>query len=218
VAVVRGVLLYGPVILFVCIAGVLADWLLPATSPWITSVFLVQTGLASCLIAGRLPMPYRCLLAVAAVTVAAWTIHWLGLPARSAGIVLAGVCHTVAYASLLVWFISSLQRGREPVVTGFARQVRRTMPPEVVRYTRHVTAAWCVFFAGQLLASWALLIAAPEAMWAAFLTVWNLPLIVAMALAEFATRAILFRRHQRTGVLATLAAMRNVRIMPGGRS
>ena len=39
------------------------------------------------------------------------------------------------------------------VVTGFARQIRRTMPDKVVRYTRLVTIAWCVFFATQLAVS-----------------------------------------------------------------
>ncbi len=217
-AVRQRVPLYGPVILSIGVAGMLAARCLPATPGWMTGVVVVQLAAAIWLIAERLSAPYRCLLTVAAVSLTASSIHWLGLPARSAGMALGGICHAVAYAGLLLWFAASLGFGREPVVTGFARQIRRTMPPDVVGYTRRVTAAWCVFFAGQLLASSALLIAAPAAVWSAFVSVWNLPLIVAMALAEFACRAVRFRRHQRTGVVATLAAMRHIRGSPGSPS
>jgi uncharacterized membrane protein len=218
VAIGQGAVLSGPVLLVIGTAGALANRVVPAASHWVTGVFLVQAAVAAWMLAGRQSLRLRFLLAAVAVGATALAIWWLGLPAHSAGVALAGICHAIAYTSLLFWFLASLRAGREAVVTGFARQMRRTMPPEVVRYTRSATAAWCVFFAGQLLTSFGLLIAAPETVWIAFLTVWNVPLIAAMALAEFATRAILFRRHQRTGAVATLMAMRHVRIRPGGRS
>jgi uncharacterized membrane protein len=128
--------------------------------------------------------------------------------------VAAGLCHAAAYALLLVWFAASLRPGREPVVTGFARRIRQTMPDSVVRYTRLVTLAWCAFFALQLGVSLGLLLAAPEA-WASFVNLWNLPLVAAMMLVEFVCRSYLFRREPPTGLMATLAGLRRIAGPPG---
>jgi uncharacterized membrane protein len=181
-------------------------------------VVIAQATLTMWLVAGQLAIRHRSLLTALAGAVTAVVILWVGLPARTLGLVMAGICHAIAYSGLLMWFGSSLRSGREPVVTGFARQLRRTMPPDVVRYTRQVTTAWCVFFAGQIVLSLALLLAAPAYVWSGFVTMWNLPLVLAMILAEFICRTILFRHHQRTGFLATLTALRRIRSLPGSPS
>lgn len=167
--------------------------------------------------ARNLAMRYRASLCIAAGAGVAAALFWIGLPARSLGLAVGGVCHAGAYTFLLIWFVSSLRSGREPVVTGFARQMRRTMPPEVVRYTRRVTIAWSGFFAAQLTVSAALLALAPEAVWTSFVNLLNLPLLTAMILAEFGCRMLLFRREQRTGLIGTLAGLRQVRVLPGSR-
>jgi len=136
-----------------------------------------------------------------------------GVAAALLGLPAGGVCHAAAYAVLLTRFAMSLRPGREPVVTGFARRIRRTMPDNVVRYTRHVTIAWCVFFATQLGVSLALLAAAPEVVWSNVVTRWNLPLVVTMMLAEFGCRSLLFRRESRTGLIATLAGLRHISLV-----
>ncbi len=123
----------------------------------------------------------------------------------------AWVCHAAAYGCLLVYFGRSLRAGSEPVVTAFARRMRTTMPLRVMRYTRRVTQAWCIFFAAQLIVSAALLVWASPGVWSGFVTVLNLPLLAGMVLAEFGCRLVLFRREQRTGLLATLAGMRLLR-------
>jgi uncharacterized membrane protein len=181
-------------------------------------VVITQATLIMWLIAGQLAIRHRSLLTALAGAVTAVVILWLGLPARTLGLAMAGVCHAIAYSGLLIWFGSSLRSGREPVVTGFARRMRRTMPPDVVRYTRLVTMAWCVFFAGQIVLSLALLLAAPAYVWSGFVTMWNLPLVLAMIVAEFICRTILFRHHQRTGFVATLAALRQISGLPGRSS
>jgi uncharacterized membrane protein len=169
----------------------------------------VQVTAIAWIAAGRLPNRYRAAVALAGLAAVAALLLGLGLPARSAGLAVGGACHAVAYTSLLVWFAASLRVGHEPVVTGFARRMRRTMPAKVVRYTRHVTVAWSAFFAAQLLVSAALLAAAPSGLWASFVNVWSLPLVVAMFLAEFACRLVLFRQEPRTGLFATLAGLRH---------
>jgi uncharacterized membrane protein len=177
-------------------------------------VVTAQVTFAVWLIAGQVARRHRSLLTVSAGAAIAVAILWLGLPARTLGLVMAGVCHALAYCGLLLWFGASLWPGREPVVTGFARRMRPTMPPDVVRYTRRVTAAWCVFFAGQIAVSLALLLAGPVDVWSGFVTLWNLPLVVAMMLAEFICRMILFRHHQRTSLIGTLVALCRMRGSP----
>ena len=130
---------------------------------------------------------------------------------RGIGSAAGGMCHAAAYGCLLVYFAWSLRAGSEPVVTRFARRMRATMPLKVIRYTRCVTQAWCVFFAGQLIASAALLAWASPGVWSGFVTLLNLPLLAGMILAEFGCRLMLFRREQRTGLLATLSGVRLLR-------
>jgi uncharacterized membrane protein len=176
-------------------------------SPLLTGAAVaIQIAAIVWVAAGRLAKRYRAIVAFAGLAVVV-ALFAAGVPARPAGLAVGGLCHA-AYAGLLVWFAASLRAGHEPVVTGFARRMRRTMPPKVVRYTRRVTLAWCVFFAAQLATSALLLAAAPPGLWAAFVNVWNLPLVVAMFLAEFACRLLLFRHEPRTGLFATLAGLR----------
>jgi uncharacterized membrane protein len=160
---------------------------------------------------------FRAAIAVATLALAAVVTIVPGLPAQAVGLVVTGCCHAAAYLSLLTWFTTSLRPNREPVVTGLARRVRRTMPDKVVRYTRHVTIAWCVFFASQLLFSLGLLLLAPATVWSAFVNVLNLPLLAAMVLAEFCCRLILFRHEPHTSLIDTLSAMRRARVMPANR-
>jgi len=140
-----------------------------------------------------------------------------GLSARVVGLAVAGGCHALAYAALLIWFGTSLRAGREPVVTGFARRLRQTMPESVERYTRRVTIAWCGFFACQLIASASLLLFAPLVAWSAFITLLNLPLVVTMLLAEFACRQLLFRHENPTSLAKTLLALRHGTLTPADR-
>jgi uncharacterized membrane protein len=204
----------------------IAPWLITrvtmgAGSPPLTFIVIAaQVTMVVWLLGGKLAVRYRTGLAVTAL--AAFTIAMLrlGLPARAVGLAVGGVCHAAAYTVLLSWFVLSLRPPtsgrphREPVVTVLARRMRRTMPDPVVRYTRRVTVAWCVFFAAQLAMSAGLVVAAPLSVWASFISVWNVPLIAAMVLVEFACRSILMRREQRTGLVATLAGMRQISSAP----
>jgi uncharacterized membrane protein len=112
------------------------------------------------------------------------------------------------------------------VVTQFARQMRQTMPAAVVRYTRRVTIAWCIFFAAQIGTSAVLLATAPppvfssgvfssgvlsSAAWSSFVNLWSLPLVAAMFLMEYGCRVVLFRHESRTGLIATVAGLVHAR-------
>ena len=191
------------------IAGFLLIRFLPVPSPWMT-VLLAAEITALMWLATR-----RLLLAGSVAAGASIVLFALHLSAAKAGLVMTGLCHFFTYAALLAWFGLSLRPGTEPVITGFARQIRKTMPPAVERYTRAVTLAWCVFFAAQILISSALVIFGDTNAWSAFVTVWNLPLVALMAVGEYGVRSCLFARDERTGFLATLAALRGFRVISG---
>lgn len=98
---------------------------------------------------------------------------------------------SLAVNLLLAWFFGrTLVGGRVPLVTSMARIVRGVDPlaPELERYTRHATLAWCVFFVAMTAISAALAAFAPLAAWSLFANVLAAPLIVAMFAAEYAYR------------------------------
>ena len=220
----RGGIVAGPSVLrpFVLLLGVTPFLLYHVTTgfvpAWLISVIsAAQVAAVAWLVTRRQPVHSRAVLVGGAVAIAVGVALMPGLPARSAVLGIGGLCHAVAYLSLLIWFAASLRAGREPIVTSLARRIRRTMPASVVRYTRQVTLAWCVFFCAQIIVSAVLLVFAPVAVWSSFVNLLNLPLIVAMALAEFACRAWLFRGESPTGLVATLAGLRDARGLPRSR-
>jgi uncharacterized membrane protein len=189
-----------------------------SASPWLVgAVAATQITTIAWLASVRWPIRYRVGLVISLLAVAALVAVLPGLSARAAALVMAGCCHAIAYSGLLIWFGASLRGGREPVITGFARRLRKIMPDKVVRYTRRVTAAWCVFFSAQLAASATLLVVAPLLVWSAFVNLLNLPLVATMVLAEFGCRLILFRHEPHTGLIATLSAVRRGRFIAAGR-
>jgi uncharacterized membrane protein len=190
--------------------GVASAWLVGA-------VAAAQITTIAWLVTGKWAIRYRVSLAAGLLAIAAAVSVLPGLSALAVGLAMAGFGHAVAYSSLLIWFATSLRPGREPVVTGIARRVRRTMPDKVMRYTRRVTIAWCVFFAAQLVASATLLLTAPATVWSGFVTLLNLPLVTAMVLAEFGYRLILFRHEPHTGLIDTLSALRHTRFVRATR-
>ncbi|CAI8737138.1 putative membrane protein [Methylococcus capsulatus] len=90
---------------------------------------------------------------------------------------------------ILGWgFGSTLLGGREALCTRFARSVHGALPPEVERYSRAVTVAWTVFFGGVAAVSVLLFFAASVHAWSIFVNFVNLPLVVAMFVAEYRLR------------------------------
>ena len=123
----------------------------------------------------------------------------------------SGILHAVCYLLLLRYFWRSLARGREPVVTLFARRVHGALEPPMQRFTRNVTAAWCVFFAAQLMVSALLLAFAPLPAWSFFVNLLNLHLLALMFLGQFAFRAIRHPDFPRASPWQALRAFREVR-------
>lgn len=137
-------------------------------------------------------------LALAAGAVAIYVVEHeaqLGLAAAY------GIPHTAIYLILLATFGRTLARGREPIITGFARRVHGTLPPNMRTYTRRLTRAWCLFFAAQIAISAGLFMLAPLAVWSLFVNVLNLPLLVLMFGAEYLYRTACHRDFPHASIM-----------------
>jgi hypothetical protein len=111
------------------------------------------------------------------------------------------------YASLLTTFALTLRPGHTPLVTAMAGRLHGTkLSDEVIRYTRGVTVAWCLFFAAQLLTSVLLFVFAPLTVWSFFVNVLDIPLLVAMFAGEYAYRLHALKDPPRHS-LATIMQM-----------
>ena len=114
--------------------------------------------------------------------------HWkhLGLAAA------AGIPHFAGYAFLLVFFGRTLRPGREALITTLARRVHGELPPQIEKYSRQVTLAWCVFCVVQLAGSLLLFLFVSLHTWSFFVNVVNLPLLCTMFVGEYLFRRMRF--------------------------
>jgi len=124
----------------------------------------------------------------------------LGLAAVS------GISHAAAYLFLLWYFGRTLARGKEPIITRFARSVHGPLQPEMELFTRKLTIAWCVFFAAQLIASALLFTLASLSTWSLFVNLLNLPLLVLMFAGQFVYRMVRHPDYPRASVWRVIEA------------
>lgn len=209
----------GTLAILLATAAFLVDHMTRGSAPswFVGAASTMQVIAVALVLTGKWKPWYRVFLAMSLFVTMTMALNLTSLAPDVIGQATAGGCHAAVYFYLLTWFYGSLRPGREPVVTILARRLRRTMPAKVVRYTRYVTIAWCLFFATQLSFSAILLAFAPEAVWTTFVTLLNVPLIALMVLAEFGCRRILFQHEPHTSLLDTMAAFRHAHVTPVDR-
>jgi uncharacterized membrane protein len=122
----------------------------------------------------------------------------------------SGLTHAAAYLVMLWYFGRTLRGGEQPLITRLALSVHGSLPPEIAAFTRRVTLAWCVFFAGQVLVSLLLLALAPFETWSTFVNLLNVPLLVAMFLGDHLYRALRFPDYPRASIGRILRAFAEV--------
>ena len=130
----------------------------------------------------------------------AWLIahyHWVFL-----------LQHAGIYALLCGAFGRTLQAGRTPMITGFARIVHSSLSPAQIRYTRSVTWAWTLYFGGTSTLSLLLFWLAPVPVWSAFANLLGAPLLVLMFAGEYAVRCHVLPVADRAGPLEAIRAYR----------
>jgi uncharacterized membrane protein len=119
---------------------------------------------------------------------------------------LAALPHTAAYLFMLWLFGRTLLGGREPIITRVARRVRGTLPPELETYTRRLTAAWCVFFAGQLAVSALLFGFDSVENWSFFVSVLNFPLVALMFVGDWLYRVVRYPHLPQSSIAKAVKA------------
>lgn len=194
----------GKVLGFVALAGYpfLVHAALTSAARWATVAAVlisVQMVVLGGIVVARSRAKYKWLVAGVALLIlaASWQSAHQSLMAVS------GVPHAIINGGLLAFFGGSLFVGREAIVTMLARKIRGSLPDELVVYTRRVTWAWSIFFAGQLFGSLLLFLYAPVDVWSLFVNVLNAPLIVLMFGLEYGYRTTRFR-HYHHGTIADL--------------
>ena len=118
----------------------------------------------------------------------------------------AGISHAGAYLLLLWYFGATLVRGREPIITRFARRVHGTLSPSMEDLTRRLTVAWCAFFAAQIAVSALLYAFAPLSAWSLFVNLLNIPLLALMFAAQGIYRTLRCPDCPRASVLQAIEA------------
>ena len=113
------------------------------------------------------------------------------------------------YLALLWLFGRTLRAGRQPLITRLATHVHGELPLELVRYTRQVTWAWCVFFFAMATTSTLLFMFAPLPVWSVFNNLLNLPLVVAMYFGEYSWRLWRFPNFSHASIATVFRAFRN---------
>jgi len=119
----------------------------------------------------------------------------------------------------LAWlFQGSLQAGREPLITRFARIERGGQMPAVLeRYTRRLTWAWTLFFYGLLLESLLLAQRASAETYLLFANTVNYLLVAGFFLVEYLYRRIRYRQFPHSSPRAFLRMLIRTRVIGGDR-
>ncbi|HYN27748.1 MAG TPA: hypothetical protein VES94_05560 [Burkholderiales bacterium] len=184
---------------------ILLHWAISSDSGSGLGEFLTIAPLAAALIwfMGRSWRGRFGLSALILAAVGGW-IAWRAAGANPALVYL--LPHVGAYLFMLWLFGHTLMPGREALITRLARIVHGTLPEEVERYSRHVTTAWCLFFAGMALTSLLLFFVASLAVWSVFANLLSLPLVVAMFLTEYLYRILRHPNFSHASIRATIQA------------
>jgi uncharacterized membrane protein len=186
-----------PVLIHLGLAGSAAD-------PARTALLMAPMAALGCWLLLRSQNRMFWVLVVAGAAGVIWLL------ARGTGLgttVLYGLPHAAAYLFMLGVFGRTLLPGREAIITRIARHARGgTMPPVMERYTRNLTAAWCVFFAAQLAGSALLLAYASLETWSLFINVLSFPLVGLMFALDYLYRVIRYRHLPQSSIATAIQA------------
>jgi uncharacterized membrane protein len=96
--------------------------------------------------------------------------------------------HVAGNLILAAVFGRSLTGDRVPLCSRIAAATHGNLEPRIALYTRRVTLAWTLFFAGTALLSTLLFAFAPIAAWSLFANLLALPLVALMFIVEYLVR------------------------------
>jgi uncharacterized membrane protein len=134
---------------------------------------------------------------------------WMGWPLLAKNFeIIYWLQHAGMQLLLFVFFGRTLIAGRLPLCTQFARIVHApaTLTPSHERYSRQVTLAWTLFFAGMGVVSTLLFFLAPLSAWSVFANFLTPLLVAVMFIVEYVVRYRLLPHAPRTHILDAVRA------------
>jgi uncharacterized membrane protein len=114
------------------------------------------------------------------------------------------------FGSLFTLFASSLVAGKTPLISRFAILMRGTVPDAEMRYARHATVAWSIFFFIMIAASLYLSLFASLEAWSWFSNVFSYLLVGLMFVIEFAVRRRVLKEHVNHSFIQFLHELKGV--------
>lgn len=114
-----------------------------------------------------------------------------------------------AIHAVLAWsFAITLRHGATPLITMVARRVHETFTPEMAAYTRGLTAAWVLYFAGMIAVSLAIYAFASWEAWSLFCNIVTPLAAGAFFIGELAWRRWRHPHFERVSIESALRAYR----------
>jgi uncharacterized membrane protein len=167
----------------------------------------------------------RIALALAAVALGGlcWSLadarwRWLALLMIGLSSLAAGALHAdelvlflppiAINIGLALFFASTLSRGREPLISWFARVERGGLAPDLKVYTRCLTWIWVGFFLTMAVVSLVLAVTGPRMAWAWFTAVGNYLCVGMLFVGEYAYRRVRFSHYEHASPLRLLDIVR----------
>ena len=154
---------------------------------------------------------YLVVALVAAYPIVAWWAFIYGGRVGATALWAGALPQVFCYLGLLWFFGRSLRGNREALITRVARFVHGELSLEKERYTRQVTAFWCVFFAAMAVTSVSILLFVSIDAWLFFANVLNLPILGCAFLAEFTYRLLRHPNFASESLTAPIRAYRRYR-------
>jgi uncharacterized membrane protein len=146
--------------------------------------------------------PHRGLAAVAvavAVGVIGLVLGWRELERHFTDLLF--IEHAGMNLLLGILFGRTLVAGQEPLCTRFARIAHGSLTPRGERYSRGVTVAWTLFFAGMFTTSCVLYLTDQRAAWSMLANFLTPALVAAMFVVEYAVRLRMLPEQPPIGIL-----------------
>jgi uncharacterized membrane protein len=109
---------------------------------------------------------------------------------------------------LALFFASTLGRGREPLISWFARAERGGLAPDLKVYTRCLTWIWVGFFLTMAAVSFVLAVTGPRMAWAWFTAVGNYLCVGMLFVGEYVYRRVRFSHYEHASPLRLLGIVR----------
>lgn len=125
--------------------------------------------------------------------------------------------HAGIHFALACVFAATLRRGATPLITAFAQRLHRTMTPALLRYTRHVTWLWSVYFGVMVALSLGLFAAAPWWWWSVFANLVTPVAAGALFVGEYLLRYRLHPEFERVTLQQALQAYRETSLIEARR-